>query len=115
MIENQQLIDIEPMELLSKVTALKAEGYRLVQIHCTNKNGLELNYSFDKDYQFVNLRFFAAKDVEVTSISGIFYPAFAYENEVKELFGVNYQHINIDYKGNFYKKAMKTPFINDVE
>ena len=111
--DEQTIISIEPNELLNKVTEMKSEGYRLVQIHCTNKDGLELNYSFDKDYIFVNLRFFVLKETEVTSISGIFSPAFLYENEIRELFGVNFKHINIDYEGNLYKISVKTPFNMD--
>ena len=45
------------MLLVGRVAHLFAEGYRLVQVGCnTLQNGYELNYSFDRGYQFKNLR-----------------------------------------------------------
>lgn len=110
MIEVQNTINLEPNGLLEKVYELKASGYRLVQINCTMKENFEINYTFDKDYEFLNLRLNITPDVEVSSISGIYWPAFLYENEMRELFGVNVKYINIDYQGHLYKTAVKTPF-----
>lgn len=110
MVGEQQTINIGVHELLEQVAGLKSDGYRLVQIHCTNKDGLELTYSFGQDLRLVNLRFPVTIEAEVASISSIFQPAFLYENEIRELFGVNFAHISIDYAGSLYKKAIKTPF-----
>jgi ech hydrogenase subunit D len=43
------------------------------------------------------------------SISNIFFPAFLYENEMKDLFGVKINNIVLDFNGNLYKVAQKTP------
>ena len=64
---------MEKYDLVGVVAQLFAEGYRLVQIGCnTLASGYELNYSFDKDYRFKNLRMTVAPGEEVPSISVIF-------------------------------------------
>jgi ech hydrogenase subunit D len=106
----QTIKSISPNELLGEVTALKKEGYRLVAISCTNKDGMELSYSFDKEYDFLNLRLNISSDAEVESISLIYPFAFLYENEIKELFGVNIKNISLDFDGHLYITAIPTPF-----
>lgn len=107
----QQIIkEITVNNLLPEVLELKNEGYRLVAITCTNKDGLELSYSFDKNYEIFSLRIMTDAETEVSSIS-IMYPySFLYENEIKELFGVNIKNINLDFNDTLYKIPIKTPF-----
>ncbi|MCK7507946.1 MAG: NADH-quinone oxidoreductase subunit C [Desulfobacterales bacterium] len=47
---------------------------------------------------------------EVPSISGVYLGAFIYENEIHDLYGIHVTGINIDFKGTFYKTAVKYPF-----
>ncbi|MDF2485200.1 MAG: ech hydrogenase subunit [Herbinix sp.] len=101
---------ISSNELLAETLHLKNEGYRLVAITCTNKDGMELSYSFDKDYDFINLRFVTDTEEEIMSISIIYPFSFLYENEIKELFGVNIKDISIDFNNSLYKIPVKTPF-----
>lgn len=112
----QESILLQPEELLNKVFEMKSSGNRLVQIHCTMmKDGrFEISYSFDKDMEFTNLRLQITQDVEVMSISGIFFPAFLYENEIKELFGVKVINMAVDFNNALYKKAKEKPF-NDKD
>lgn len=114
MIESQPTEIVTPQRLLELVKTLHADGHRLVQIGATAlaEGGVELNYSFDKDRQFVNLRLPLAPDnLSAPSITGIYFCAFAYENEIHDLFGVNVEGNKLDFKGNFYKIAEKTPFL----
>ena len=115
MSEEQRLKTIEVDELLNRVAELHEQGYRLVQLGCTKLKYFELNYSFDKDLKFVNLRLNILPGFEVNSITSIYEGAFLYENEIHDLFGVKFRHINIDYKGTLYKTAVKTPFDCDNE
>ena len=70
-IEEQTIIPIEVSDLVSRVEKRKKEGNRLVQIGCTKvEEGYEINYSFDKDYKFQNLRILVRQDTIVPSISG---------------------------------------------
>lgn len=107
--------EISPSLLLGDVLLLKNEGYRLAAITCTYKNGAELTYSFDKDYDFVNLRLNIDDDTEIESISCIYPYSFMYENEIKELFGVKIRNISLDFNDSLYKIAEKTPFKTQKE
>lgn len=109
MVEEQNIIGIDPAELIDKVSVFKQEGFRLVQICCTRSNGFEITYTFDKDGKQSNLRLNISQDTEIMSISGVFFPAFLYENEMKDLFGVKIKHIALDFQGNLYKVSEKTP------
>jgi ech hydrogenase subunit D len=111
MSEPQENTPIGKNDLVGMAAQLFAEGYRLVQIGCTTLPGAyELNYSFDKDYRFRNLRVTAAPGEEVPSVSVIYPNAFLYENEIHDLFGVVIRNINIDYGGTLYRTAIKVPF-----
>ena len=106
-------MDILPGELMAKALKMKTDGYRIIQICATRvSGGYELFYSFGMEYEMVNLCFSVGDAQEVISISGIYSPAFLYENEIRDLFGVNIQMINMDYKGNLYRLAQKAPFSN---
>ncbi len=111
MSEPQEILPIGKNDLVGMAAQLFGEGYRLVQIGCTTlPSAYELNYSFDKDNRFKNLRITAAPGEELPSISVIYPNAFLYENEIHDLFGVAIKNITIDYRGTLYRTAIKTPF-----
>ena len=105
--QEQEIIDIEKLSILNKTRDMKNAGYRLVQI-CALKD-LSLLYSFEKDDKLMVLRF-SADCESVESISGVYSYAFMYENEIKDLFGINIVNINLDFNGHFYETAIKMPF-----
>jgi ech hydrogenase subunit D len=114
MIEPQPTEVVTPQRLMELVAVLHADGHRLVQIGATSlaDGGVELNYSFDKDGRFSNLRLpLAAGNLTAPSITGVYFCAFAYENEIHDLFGVDVKGNKLDFKGNFYRIAEKTPFL----
>ncbi len=112
MTEEQTTITMEKDELLGAVSDFHSQGYRLAQICCTALGDtIEINYSFDKEYRFKNLRLSIRPDEEIQSISIIYWSAFTYENEMSELFGVKIRNIVVDYKGHFYRTAVATPFV----
>ena len=114
--DRQTFLEIDKDELLSKTEELKNDGYYLIQICATKKDNFDLLYSFEKDYELINLRIAANESDEIQSISGLFFHAFLYENEMKDLFGLNIVNIVLDFQGTFYKTAIKTPFnIKDEE
>ena len=47
----QILKEISANDLLAETLKIKNDGYRLVAVTCTNKDGMELTYSFDKDHE----------------------------------------------------------------
>lgn len=111
MSEKQEIINISIDELLDRVDRLARDGYRLVQIGCTKLDAFQMDYSFDKDLKLLNLRVLVPVDkAEIPSISGVYWSAFTYENEIHDLFGVEIKNLNINYGGNFYRIKLKTPF-----
>ena len=111
MSEPQEIIPIGKNELVGIVAGLFAEGHRLVQISCTTLEcAYELNYSFDKNYRFKNLRFTVTQEEEIQSISVIYPNAFLYENEIHDLFGLTIKNMTVDYHGTLYRTAIKTPY-----
>ncbi len=115
MVEPQEIITIKPSELLEKVTAVEADGYRLVQMHCTRTDKLTVDYTFDdtKNYKFLDYRIeLPLEGAELPSISGIYLAAFIYENELHDLFGIKIDGIAIDFGGKFYRIEEDQPFNN---
>ena len=108
------LMQIEPITssaLKARCTELCSLKYRLVQISCTKTaEGMELTYSFDKDYALINLRLTSAPDGAVPSIQAVYTCAFTYENEIAELFGVTVTDMAVDFSGRLYKCAVPAPF-----
>lgn len=110
-IEEQPTTIIDMYALIGHVEQFKKDGYRLVQVNCT-KTGetYEINYSFDCDYQFRNIRIIVPSGTDIPSISGMYWGAFIYENEMHDLFGIRVVGMNIDFKGNLIKTSVKHPF-----
>jgi ech hydrogenase subunit D len=110
--KKRHAIPIDKSELLGQVAQMKREGFRLVHICCTTlADGYEITYSFDKSYKLVNYRVVVPKaDPTIPSITGSYFCAFTYENEIQDLFGVTVPDLALNFKGTFYRMAVKTPF-----
>jgi len=104
----QEIIEIEKPDLITKVRDMKNAGYRLATI-CALKD-LTLRYSFVKDEKQVTLKYPADGPEPVESVSGLYSYAFMYENEIRDLFGINIINMNLDFNGHFYETAVKVPF-----
>lgn len=103
---------IEKVDLLNIIMEKKNDSWRLVQICCAFAEGkYEVTYSFAMDYEIVNYRLVVEKDEMVPSISRVYKSAIFYENEMKELFGLDVENIKVDYHNNLYRIAEETPFI----
>jgi ech hydrogenase subunit D len=111
MMQNGEILTIQPEDLLSECLKRKEEGYRLVQISSvTTKESYELTYSFGKGYELSHLRIEAEPGAKIMSISHIYECAFLYENEIHDLFGVDIELITLDYHGNLYRIGQKAPY-----
>ncbi len=105
---------IQTSELLVKVMEKKKQGLRLAQACAAVTEGhTQLSYSFanDEDFGLTTLRIVLEDNEEVPSITEIIPYAFFYENEMKELFGVNIKMINLDYNNKLYRIEEDTPFL----
>ena len=114
--EEQPITIITIEELPARAARFFNEGYRLVQIGCTRVDGkFEINYSFDKDYRFENLRVELQEGGTLPSISSVYFGAFIYENEIHDLYGISVTGMNIDFKGTLYRTTVKYPFSTDTK
>jgi ech hydrogenase subunit D len=114
MIEQKHtIIEIAVADLLTKTEEYHAKGHRLVQIGCTPLGDCyEINYTFTTSWDFESLRITVNDGDEVPSISGIYWGAFIYENEIHDLFGLTVTDINIDFQGHLIHTRVPTPFKN---
>ena len=111
MMEPQVIIPISVGDIVAKAEQAKKDGNRLVQIGCTKiEDTFEIIYVYDKDYRLTNYRITVKQDDGIPSISGVYWGAFVYENEIHDLYGIHVECINIEFKGTFYKTAVKYPF-----
>jgi ech hydrogenase subunit D len=69
-----------------------------------------MTWAFARDGQFETVREEIVAGDPVPSISEFFGAAFLYENEIRELFGINVTGIGLDLKGQLYKTATRVPF-----
>lgn len=113
MLPNEQALTLE--SLLPETQKRFDEGKRLVGVTVVDlaeQNTFDLLYHYDKDLSLEHYRLNVAKEAPVPSISGIYFPALLYENEIKDQFGVNFQNILIDFGCTLYleKEVVQSPF-----
>ncbi len=73
-------------------------------------NVFEIAWGFVKGGNLETIREQILAGDAVPSISEFFGAAFLYENEIRELFGINVEGIGVDLRGQLYKTATKVPF-----
>jgi len=104
---------------LARVGEYQEDGWRLAIINTTSilpaegmeEGAFDVSWSFAKDDgRLEHLRERVLPGEEVPSISASFGAAFLYENEMRELFGVNVTGITPDLKGQLYKTSSIVPF-----
>lgn len=111
MIQEQSFEESAPENIPETAVRLRNEGYRMVQIcaiPATGKN--DLVYSFDKDMKLLNLKTSVPFGQSIGSITSTYWSAFVYENEIHDLFGVEFTDSQLDYKGNFFRVSKETPW-----
>ena len=107
----QRFETLRPEDIPGKAEELFSQGYRMVQICGITKEGYtKLLYSFDKDFELVNYTVDVPFDTPIGSITPYYWAAFVYENEIHDLFGVEFTDSKLDYKGNFFRMSNKTPW-----
>jgi ech hydrogenase subunit D len=114
--EEQPIIPTETPDLIPAVYALRNEGYRLAAISTTRLGEqFQVDYSFDRDFSFRTLRLIIPRGSVLPSISGMYWAAFPYENEMHDLFGISVAGIAVDYEGTFIRTAIRSPFSVDAD
>jgi len=112
MIEEQPNLPVTADQLVAEVQKLCTDGWRLVQIGVTTLGTtFEVNYSFDRAQIFRNLRVtLPVANARLPSVSGVYFCAFLYENEIHDLFGIAFDGLVLDFKGHLYQTASPFPF-----
>ena len=108
-------LNIEAIEvgaLVDRVKQFRKDGCRLVQISATRlPDHVQVTYSFERENRLANLRLhLPATEAKLPSVSGVFWCAFLYENELHDLFNISVDGIAVDFHGKFYNTAVKFPF-----
>ena len=106
-----EFVPLELSQLRREVAMMKADGWRFIQTHAVNTdNGVDLYYSFMKNGKIMSFRIAGVtKDQPVPSITDLFLAAFVFENEARELFGVDMRDIALDFQGAMYAPAEQEP------
>lgn len=108
-----KLIEIQPLELTKYATEMLAKGARLGQIMCSAVEGAyELTYNFDVNRNLESLRVVVLLGEKLMSITHSYLYAFIWENEIHDLFGLEFENMvpELDYHGNFFRMEKKTPW-----
>ena len=107
--DRQRFESLEPIRLLSKAADLKEDGFRLVQICAVPVDeGAGLLYSFEKEGELNNYLLELEETREVESLTRIYWPAFIYENEINTIYGIKFNHSQLDYGGAFMVLSQKS-------
>ncbi len=104
--------EITPETLLDEVTRMNYNDYRLNQI-CATKVGedqYEILYTFGKGYEWTNLRIKVSRETKVSSITSCYEIAYLYENEIHDLYGIEIDMMNYDFKGKLFRTSVPHPF-----
>ena len=116
---------MDKQAFLARVEEYKKAGLRLALINATTimpaegeTEAFEIVWGFSKDGRPAQgetaalemIRERVAIGDEVPSVSPSFAAAFLYENEIRELFGINVTGLDLDLRGQLYKTATKVPF-----
>ena len=106
-----EFVDIDLSQLRREASVMKTEGWRFIQTHAVlGDGGVDLYYSFMKDGLARNLKVTGVtKEDPVPSITDLFLAAFVFENEARELFGVDMRDIALDFQGGLYAPAVNEP------
>ncbi len=124
---NVKIRDVDANLILDESHKMKHEGYRLMQICATRAEipaadapegegeaatvpAYEIIYTFGMGLLMENLKVTIPQTQDIISITSAYPCAFLYENEMHDLFGVEIRMINLDFRGNLYRTAVKTPF-----
>ena len=101
-----QVTEVTLDTLLSQVALKLQQGCRFVTTTCLDTgDGHDLLYHFDKAYQLSNLRLRVPAGQVVSSISGLCFAALLVENEIKDLFGLSFSGLAIDFQGRLLLTA----------
>ena len=109
-----EVLPVSPDTVVGETAKIKAENCKFLTLSCTeiDENTVEIIYHFEKDLKLKHLRMTFARGITVPSISSVYFAAFLVENEIQDLYGVNFTGLVIDYERMLYldKETFTSPF-----
>ena len=105
MISLDNVTEVSLDNVRAQVADVMAQGWRFVTISAVDlsENEFEFLYHFhDPEFQLKHLRLTFPKGTVVPSISGVLFCALLVENEIKDLFHIDFDGLVLDYNGTFY-------------
>lgn len=75
-------------------------GYRFVTETCLEEdNKFKIIYTFAKEYELASFHVYVDGTEDVPSISTVYFAALLVENEIHEMFGLNFRNLALDFRG----------------
>ncbi len=100
MLYNVTYLDIDGV--IHSAQDMEIQGYRFVTATCVdNGDTIDIYYHYDKALELKQYKLHFAKGITVPSISKVYFCAALVENEIKDLFGVQFSDLVLDYGGKF--------------
>jgi ech hydrogenase subunit D len=86
-------------------------GFRLVTQTVVDRGeqGIDILFHYDKDLERKDFRLTAPKGAVIPSISGIYFAALLIENENRDLFGLEYDGLVLDFNRTLYLEEAGDP------
>jgi ech hydrogenase subunit D len=102
MLANETSVTLEG--LVAMAQARRNDNVRLVTASALDLGDhFEVIYHFIKQHELTNVRLtLAPGQAEIPSLSGVYPGAFLIENEIKDMFGITFPGLSIDYGGHLY-------------
>jgi hypothetical protein len=86
------------------------DDVKWLEIAVNTAPNTDLYYTYEIDGRLINYKVAGvSQDESVPSITDVFLAAFVFENEARELFGVDMHDIAIDFAGAMYAPAVSEP------
>ena len=102
--------------LRGEIKKIKEDGYRFLTMSAVDlkDEGQQILYHFDKDLHDIHLRLAFSKGTISPSISDIYFAAVLVENEIQDMFDINFDGMPLDFKGSLYMEGemIKGPMCN---
>ncbi|MGE4470718.1 MAG: NADH-quinone oxidoreductase subunit C [Desulfovibrio sp.] len=106
--------------LVSEVMNMKNEGCRFVTMSTvlTAEDAVDVLYHFEKDFEVTHLRLADQPLAEpVPSISGVYFCAMLAENELRDLFGMRFTGLVLDFNRTLFldEEITTVPLVNNCK
>ena len=100
-------------EVRSVAKRMFAGSWRLVTQTANDRGdeGVDILFHYDKDLEEQHFRLTVPKGTVIPSISGIYFAALLVENENRDLFGLEYEGLVLDFNRTLYLEEAGDPIV----